>query len=257
MYVQCMRVAGNHEGVTAVDDLYAMLRTSPQADAQSIQAAYRRLAFQLHPDRNPERPQWAEEQMKRLNAAYYILSHPVRRQSYDYNQFGRYAPPPTPLHPTPPRNHSASSSDIETDWRNLHVCVGGNTLPDEDAIEQQMAEYLREFVRLVVPLGSGKNPLAELLLSAATSQFTVYSAYARLVAKIMLRTTLAALRSRTASDGITATTLRQIVREVNSAIQTRMGAERLRIVEHNKNIVADWSGMLLTLVDFLWGEAAA
>lgn len=63
------------------DNLYRILQVSPSARTEVIQAAYRVLARIYHPDVSlaPD----AEEQTRRLNAAYDILGDPVRRASYD------------------------------------------------------------------------------------------------------------------------------------------------------------------------------
>ena len=63
------------------EDLYEILQVHPSAHPDVIQAAYRRLAFLYHPDRNPS--QEAGEMMKRLNLAYETLSDPDRRVAYD------------------------------------------------------------------------------------------------------------------------------------------------------------------------------
>ena len=63
------------------EDLYEILQLHPSAHPDVIQAAYRRLAFLYHPDRNPS-PE-AAEMMKRLNLAYETLSDPDRRAAYD------------------------------------------------------------------------------------------------------------------------------------------------------------------------------
>lgn len=261
-----------------MDDLYGVLQTSPSAESSAIQAAYRKLAFQYHPDRNPERRDWAEEQMKRLNAAYYVLSNPSRRHTYDSKRFttgrsGIYYPPPAPR-PTasasasrPPgstgagqtatkrRSGAAYPLETENDWFNLHIYASGRTLPDEEeAAEERMDEYLREFVRRITPPGSGKSALTDLLLSAATSQYVVYSPYARLAAKITLRTVLATLRGQKAENSFSGPILRDLIARVNDGVQDRMGTESLRMTENGKNVVADWSGMLYTVVDFIWGE---
>jgi DnaJ-class molecular chaperone len=49
-----------------------------------ITQAYRRAMKRAHPDRQaPERRAAAEEMARRLNAAYAVLSDPVKRQAYD------------------------------------------------------------------------------------------------------------------------------------------------------------------------------
>lgn len=65
--------------------LYDLLEVSPSASPEVIKAAYRQLAIKYHPDRQSgdKARQVAEERMKAINAAYEILSDPVRRAEYD------------------------------------------------------------------------------------------------------------------------------------------------------------------------------
>jgi DnaJ-class molecular chaperone len=64
------------------DDYYATLGLPPQADPRQVKEAYRRLAFEHHPDRNRDTPS-AADTMKRINEAYAVLSHPAKRREYD------------------------------------------------------------------------------------------------------------------------------------------------------------------------------
>ena len=59
--------------------LYKLLGIKKNASDQEITSAYRKLALQLHPDRNPE----GAEQFKKVNEAYCVLSDPVKRASFD------------------------------------------------------------------------------------------------------------------------------------------------------------------------------
>ena len=63
-------------------DPYSILNVPRDADAAAIKAAYRRLAKELHPDRNPADPR-AEQRFKEVSRAYDILSDPGKRTQYD------------------------------------------------------------------------------------------------------------------------------------------------------------------------------
>ena len=63
-------------------DFYEVLGVERHADAQAIKSAYRRLAKEHHPDRNPGDSK-AEQTFKDVNRAYEVLKDPERRSAYD------------------------------------------------------------------------------------------------------------------------------------------------------------------------------
>ncbi|MGA1582281.1 MAG: molecular chaperone DnaJ [Saprospiraceae bacterium] len=66
-------------------DYYEVLGVQKGAEAKDIKKAYRKVAMQYHPDRNPGDKQ-AEEKFKEAAEAYEVLNDPEKRARYD--QFG-------------------------------------------------------------------------------------------------------------------------------------------------------------------------
>jgi molecular chaperone DnaJ len=67
-------------------DYYEILGVSRDASQDEVKKAYRRLALQWHPDRNPDNRQEAEERFKEAAEAYAVIGDPEKRERY--NRFG-------------------------------------------------------------------------------------------------------------------------------------------------------------------------
>ena len=69
-------------------DFYEILGVPKDADDAALKSAFRKLAMQCHPDKNPGDAE-AERKFKELNEAYQVLSDPQKRGAYD--RFGHQA----------------------------------------------------------------------------------------------------------------------------------------------------------------------
>ena len=72
----------------AKQDYYAALGVARDASPEELKKAYRKLAMQYHPDRNPG-DKSAEAKFKEVNEAYDVLRDPEKRAAYD--RFGHAA----------------------------------------------------------------------------------------------------------------------------------------------------------------------
>src|SRR4029078_9259364 len=66
----------------AKQDFYDIRAVSRSANADELKRAYRKLAMQYHPDRNPS-DKSAEQKFKDINEAYDILKDDQKRAAYD------------------------------------------------------------------------------------------------------------------------------------------------------------------------------
>jgi molecular chaperone DnaJ len=79
------RTTGDNIYTMQKRDFYEVLGVAKNADAAEIKKAYRKLALQYHPDKNPGDKE-AEEHFKEAAEAYDVLSNEEKRRRYD--QFG-------------------------------------------------------------------------------------------------------------------------------------------------------------------------
>jgi molecular chaperone DnaJ len=77
--------------MAAPRDYYQLLGVAENATTDEIKKAFRRLAKQHHPDRNPNNPQ-AADRFKEINEAHDVLSDPDKRKKYDQlRRYGAFA----------------------------------------------------------------------------------------------------------------------------------------------------------------------
>lgn len=67
-----------------MENYYEILQVSSNASKEIIDKAFKTLAKKYHPDANPpDKKEWAEDQFKKINAAYEIISDEEKRKQYD------------------------------------------------------------------------------------------------------------------------------------------------------------------------------
>jgi DnaJ-class molecular chaperone len=72
-------------------DYYQALGVPENASDEDIRKAFRKLAFQYHPDKNIGHEKAAEVKFKDINEAYGVLSDSTKRQQYDMARKGVFA----------------------------------------------------------------------------------------------------------------------------------------------------------------------
>jgi DnaJ-class molecular chaperone len=77
-------------------DLYSILGVSRDADEGAIKKAYRKLAKELHPDRNKDNPK-AAERFSQVTGAYDLLSDKNKRAQYDRGEIDEQGSPKAPF----------------------------------------------------------------------------------------------------------------------------------------------------------------
>jgi len=111
--------------VRAQLDYYSVLEIPLSADTTEVNAAFRRLAWRYHPDRNPA--PGATLQFQDINEAHQVLSDPARRAEYDARwhrraENPRNAPSAVTYHPRRRwRRHSHARAVLLTVFAMLFV----------------------------------------------------------------------------------------------------------------------------------------
>lgn len=89
-------------------DYYAVLGVAPNATLPEIKTRFRFLSHAYHPDKfgNDAQRHVAEEEFKRINNAYQIVSDPDKRARFDASRPRSSSPPPPPPRSEPPKKES-------------------------------------------------------------------------------------------------------------------------------------------------------
>ncbi|MFT3964499.1 MAG: DnaJ domain-containing protein, partial [Sphingobium sp.] len=77
-------------------DPYSLLGVSRTADEAAIKSAYRKLAKELHPDRNKDNPK-AADRFSEVTAAYDLLSDKDKRAQFDRGEIDGNGNPTHPF----------------------------------------------------------------------------------------------------------------------------------------------------------------
>src|SRR4051794_21905820 len=100
-----------------IKTFYEELGVERSANAAEIKHAFKEAAKTFHPDKNPEKQEWAHEQMSRLNFIVETLLNPATRQEYD-GIVKKYEEAPVV---TRPRRAAREQNAIEREYAQVSV----------------------------------------------------------------------------------------------------------------------------------------
>jgi DnaJ-class molecular chaperone len=153
-----------------VKNYFEILGVPTTADLATIKRAYRKLAQENHPDRNPDNRE-AEERFRDAAEAYDVLSDSRKRETY--SQFGyysevlasRHAPrtETTPPPPDSPETQELKSTSKLWSSKNYYqvLDVSPNVVPD--AIAKAAVKKLREFSVMELDVASLERKKREII----------------------------------------------------------------------------------------------
>ncbi len=171
-------------------NFYEVLRVAPDASQAEIAAAYRRLARDVHPDRNPSPD--AHRQMQALNEAYDTLRHAERRRRYDDSLT---TPPRRPGAAAPPHPRPAAAPPApRSAWLSFQKRVGDDilfTIGHADDMPALLAELQRR-----IPPAARRYDIAQNLWRVHAGQEAVLRSLFRNYAPVVQAPPSAAPRPR-------------------------------------------------------------
>ena len=137
---------------------YAILGVSEGASYREIRTAFRRLAKKYHPDVNSSL--YAEETIKKINAAFEVLSDKEKRRQYDRiyltnntdlqkqkEQFGRNNNNPIDSNDGSNKSPSKSEDKGRNDWKNIYSNRNFYSGPNNDTEFGKDKDYSKRNVK--------------------------------------------------------------------------------------------------------------
>lgn len=89
-------------------DYYLTLGVLRGATQEEIKKAFRKMAMEFHPDRNPGKEKWANEKFKEINEAFSVLGDSAKKSRYDHTASATRPAPGSPY-----RRQSTRTTTVE------------------------------------------------------------------------------------------------------------------------------------------------
>jgi curved DNA-binding protein CbpA len=137
---------------------YAILGVSESAPYREIRTAFRRLAKKYHPDVNSSL--YAEETIKKINAAFEVLSDKEKRRQYDRTFVNKYINSqkqdeqlernnsnPTDSNDNHSKSQNKSENGDSNDWKNIYSNRNFYSSPNNDTKYGKDMDYSKRNVR--------------------------------------------------------------------------------------------------------------
>ena len=142
-----------------MSSLYDILGVDSDADLRTIKSAFRSLAKETHPDLNPDDPD-AEEQFKRVLAAFRVLSDSEKRRRYDKYGYDGLRSGFDPTEESSSRRDHGSDEDDD---------VGSVFSDIFDGRSPMDTSHMKDFGGFNIDIDSGRDLTADITIDFLTS----------------------------------------------------------------------------------------
>jgi molecular chaperone DnaJ len=153
-------------------DLYKILGVERSATEDEIKTAYRKKAFDSHPDRNPGDPD-ADKKFKEIQEAYDTLSDPLKKAQYDRTPIYSGRPHARPFGGIWDNIFGAAPPHVQERGKNIHLTleielidvvnglVKKSQIPQRARCNKCEANGFTEFKACPICHGSGKSAIKQ------------------------------------------------------------------------------------------------